>query len=620
MKTIEEQLIELGVRLRGFHAGNQKTLCPKCSHQRKKKTDPCLSVTLDQGEARLKCHNCGWGHVITERADTPARLPKRRIAPAKPAPVDDEQSIPEKVLGWFLKRGISADVVKKNRIFYTKVWMPQYPDVKEGVPVIAFPYFRRGEAVNVKYRTAEKHFRQVKDAEKILYGIDDVTSDATDLIWVEGEMDKLALNEAGYWNVVSPPDGAPSAFRWSGGDNRCVVHKSITDPSVKECEACGAKRDGIPSHEDDAKFEYLWNCREFIGRFSRHILAFDSDTPGLILMDEIARRIGKEKCWKVAWPNQNDSQIKDANEALLECGVDVVRECIGSAAPYPIEGLYQAADFESDVLRLYNLGRARGVSTGFFNLDKIYSIVPGQLSVVTGYPGSGKSEFIDALNVNLATNNGWVHAVCSFENPQDEHIAKLAAKWIGAPFYDGPTPRMSEWEVQSALRWINKHFIFIKPNDTDSPTIDWILEKAEAAVFRYGIRTLTIDPYNEIEHKIGNGVSETKYISETLSKVKRFAARCGVHVFFVAHPKTLERREHIGQAPGLYDISGGANWSNKTDFGISVHRAFMPDGKRSRKTEIHVKKVRFQWAGTEGIVALEHQATKGGKYVPSDLD
>lgn len=50
---------------------------------------------------------------------------------------------------------------------------------------------------------------QEKGAEKILYGLDDVRG-CEEIIVVEGEMDKLALEEAGFLNVVSVPDGAPA--------------------------------------------------------------------------------------------------------------------------------------------------------------------------------------------------------------------------------------------------------------------------------------------------------------------------------------------------------------------------------------------------------------------------
>jgi hypothetical protein len=49
---------------------------------------------------------------------------------------------------------------------------------------------------------------QEANTEKILYGLDDIKR-ARDIIIVEGEIDKLSMEEAGYRNCVSVPDGAP---------------------------------------------------------------------------------------------------------------------------------------------------------------------------------------------------------------------------------------------------------------------------------------------------------------------------------------------------------------------------------------------------------------------------
>lgn len=62
---------------------------------------------------------------------------------------------------------------------------------------------RDGQLVNVKYRTLDKKFWQVKGAEKVLYGLDDIAPGATDVVIVEGEVDKLSLMEAGIKAVVS---------------------------------------------------------------------------------------------------------------------------------------------------------------------------------------------------------------------------------------------------------------------------------------------------------------------------------------------------------------------------------------------------------------------------------
>jgi hypothetical protein len=93
----------------------------------------------------------------------------------------------------------------------------------------------------------------VKGAEKVLYGLDDVKG-AAEIIIVEGEMDKLALEEAGLTNVLSVPDGAPREVR----------------PGE------------VPPPGEDTKFGYLWNCRAVLDQALRIVLATDGDAPGQV--------------------------------------------------------------------------------------------------------------------------------------------------------------------------------------------------------------------------------------------------------------------------------------------------------------------------------------------------
>ncbi|XP_019179216.1 PREDICTED: twinkle homolog protein, chloroplastic/mitochondrial-like [Ipomoea nil] len=72
------------------------------------------------------------------------------------------------------------------------------------------------------------------------------------LLQVEGEMDKIAMEEAGFRNCVSVPDGAPASV------------------SKKE----------LPPEDQDTRYKYLWNCKEFFEKASRIILATDGDPPG----------------------------------------------------------------------------------------------------------------------------------------------------------------------------------------------------------------------------------------------------------------------------------------------------------------------------------------------------
>jgi len=102
-----------------------------------------------------------------------------------------------------------------------------------------------------------------------------------------------------------------------------------------------------------------------------------------------------------------------------------------------------------------------------------------------------------------------------------------------------------------------------------------------------------IDPYNELDHQRAKSITETEYVSQLLTKLKRFAQHYSVHVFFVAHPRTLHQWD--GKAPGLYDISGSAHFVNKADNGIVVHRSRDPEAENPDHVQIILRKVR--WVG-----------------------
>lgn len=575
---LHEALFAEGIRPRKHTEGEHRTTCPKCSHTRKKKTDPCLAVKIDgDGGATWLCQHCGWsGNIASERYCYREPTFKRQHAAkpphARPVPPENPEK-PESMFQWFEGRGISQETVDDAGCYLTTQWFPR---TEKNERCIAFPYTRDGQLVNHKYRTQAKDFRQDKGAEPILYNVDAVAGTDT-AIFVEGEMDVLSMIEAGYPATVSLPTGAPPEG------------KAETDPDAK-------------------RYAALVNCETELAHVTKFVLAGDADGPGRGLMEELARRLGKERCWRVRWPAINDAPCKDANQVLVEHGADVLRECIEAAEPYPIAGLHDAGDFEADVLALYRGERSKGLSTGWPRLDEHMTIRPGDLSIVTGIPNHGKSEFVDALMVNMARLHGWGFAVCSFENGPDEHIAKLAEKYAHAPFWKGPTHRMDEASLRGAMGWVREHFMFIRADD-EAPTVGWILEKARAAVLRHGVRGLVIDPFNEVEANRPSGMTETEYVSQILGKVRRFAQSNDVHVWFVAHPQKLRRDSAGGPVPvpTLYDISGSAHWANKSDFGITVHR---PDETRPI-TEIYIRKVRRKWLGKRGVVSLSYSPATG---------
>ena len=542
------------------------THCPQCSRTRKKQNVKCLQANTDKGV--WFCHHCGWSGSLQfgdERNSRPfAWKPKTY---RKPEFIRTKAS--SRINDWFAERGISAEVVESAGIREQMVYFPQ---LEESIPSLVFPYYRKGEVVNCKYRgLKQKVFRQEFDAEKILYGIDSITSLDT-LVVVEGEIDQLSCRMAGY-QAVSVPDGAPA-------------------PSSKPT---------------DKKFEYLTNCQEYLESIRKIILAVDADGPGMALEAELARRLGQERCWRVRWPEG----CKDANDVLLKHGAHMLAKCLEEAKPWPIDHVILPGDLLEDLQSLRTQREIQGLSTGWSGLDEFYTIMPGELTIVTGIPGHGKSEVIDALMLNLANLHEWSIAFCSPENlPVTRHCMKLLEKQCGGPFYDkGPTARMSDLEMIDALEFLHAHISLIAPEE--SLTIPDLLTKAKGLVYQRGIRALVIDPWNEFDHRRAAGLSETEHVSSSLGLLRRFARNYGVHVWVVAHPAKIQKNMNDQYpVPRPYDISGSAHWYNRADNCLSIWRD-VGNVETRHYTEVHVQKIRNKYVGSVGMAKLQWDSRCG---------
>lgn len=563
---------DFGIEVRPGATGNHATTCPQCSPHRKNAKAKCLSANIEDGV--WLCHHCSWSGTLKQGTDRKSN-PWENVPKTWKKPTFKHQPVKETTLAWFEKRGIPKEVVERNRISFEKVYMPA---VEMEVDCIRFPVIRNGEVVNIKSRDGKKNFRQESGCERILYGVDDITGDT--MIIVEGEIDKLSLEVAGFPNTVSVPDGAPS-------------------PTAKDY---------------NSKFEFLENCEELLNRVKKFILAVDNDEPGKVLEEELARRIGRERCERVTWPEG----CKDANEVLVKHGADDLRMCVKMSRPYPISGVFEVTDIYLDIKHLYSQGIQRGALPGWKSLNELYSVRTGEWTVVTGIPGSGKSEVVDAMMVNLALNENWTFAIFSPENqPVQRHAAKLAEKFIGKPFYKNDfVERMAPHELERAATFLHKHFVFVSPND-DELTVDAVLEKIRQMVLRRGVKGAVIDPWNELDHQRPSGITETEYISSAITKIRRFARECNIHIWLVAHPTKLQKDKATGQypVPTLYDISGSAHWRNKADNGITVFREIATG---SKEVEVHVQKIRFKEIGKVGVATLEYNYSNGRYTDPND--
>ena len=546
--------------------GQHRIVCPSCGRERKKKTDRTMSVKVDKDGAIYNCWHCQENGIVPLQDRSPVWQSDRRATVAV-APKRSWDDLNPDGIEFLKTRGISEATARNLGIRSAQHFIQSAGAV---VDCVVFPYLNKGQQYAAKIRaTGSKGFSS-HGAPASLWNLQNVEPGDW-LIICEGEIDAATLVEAGYTGATSIPSGA--------------VLK-VADTGINP--------------EEDGKFRFVCDAKEKIDAAARVVICCDADAPGQAAAEEIARRIGKDRVWIVDYPEG----CKDANEVWIKHGQQGIDDLITNCRPWPISGLYDSSHFFEGVDEIYANGMGGGESTGYSCIDDLYTIAPGMLTIVTGHPSSGKSEFVDQIMVNLAQNKKWTHAVCSFENDPRLHIAKLISKYMRKPFFEGFEERMSPEELEMGKAFIREHFSFIYQADGAMATLESIIERLKVAVMRYGIRTAVIDPYNYIQKP--KDMAETEWISVMLTKVRLFAQAHGLHIWFVAHPaKMLRNAEGKVPAPGGYDISGSAAWFAKADHGLTLHR---PDPMYSSAVQFVSWKSRFSWLGRQGKVEMTYDA------------
>ncbi len=540
--------------------GKTQGICPLCSSDRQPKNQKLKCASYDWERGLGTCHHCDSSfqlHTYQRKGSSQ----KTYIRPDA-LNVVDPKDITSKVFKWFESRGISQKTLDDLMVTEGPEFMPQ---TGKSENTIQFNYIIGDELINVKYKDGRKNFKLYKGAEKVFYNINSIVGFDTCVI-TEGEMDVLALHEAGITNAISVPNGATL---------------------------------------NSNNLDYLDNCIDYFEDKEKVILAVDNDEPGQALQQELIRRLGAEVCFMASFED-----CKDANEYLIKYGKEQLRNKINDARPVPLENVKTFKDIEDEITDFVKNGFKPGYQIGLPNFDDIFSTYTGQFITVTGIPSSGKSDFVDQMVVGYNQKYQWKTAFASPENaPTYLHAHKLMRKiWQGMPTRNDI--HSDKWN--QIAEHCNDNFFHI---DMERYTLESVLRKGAELVKRKGIKCLVIDPFNKIRDVDCKTEDVNRYTMEYLTKIEMFCKKYDVLVFIVAHPTKMYRdKDGKIEEPTMYNIKGGGEWYDASYHGIMVHRDY-----EAKTVKAKVLKVKFQNLGENGAEAHFKWEHKSGCFIPHQL-
>lgn len=563
--------------------GEVYIVCPICTPMRKPehKKERKLAVNTTRIPHPWRCNHCGAaGYVVDE-----AFMAKLKTKPLLQMPKADPVS-PD-VMAWFEdKRAIKEKTIKKFKIKVSResVYQSKNKDPEKigkfaNRKCINFPYMKNGMLINVKYRDQDKNFSMIKGASKTLYNIDSVKGEKY-AVFVEGEFDCMAYDQAGITSVVSVPNGA-----------------TITKEEKEHFD-----KYGTVDIQSNINLDYLDDCIEDLAHLETIYIATDSDAPGVKLREELARRLGKNRCYWIRFDQYEYDQVdegtircKDANDVLSSQGEKTLAASIHGATPYPIEGVYAGDAFLDEMLIEFDEGRKKGLSTGYKSLDAHFNWMRGWPVVMNGYPGEGKSSFLFNLICISTLLYKWKWGIYAPENYPPKNIVDTMAEILIGNTADktvdtDPTKRIRKREYEAAIReHIGKYIYFL--NNEKGFTPEELREKKRQMVKQYGIVGFLTDPWKNLRHYY-RGLRDDQYLGQELGEEVRFTTSYNM-VNLIAHhpPNPIRGKDGEIKVPNQYNLTGGAIW-NQTAFQIgTVHRQNRMDVYNTL-TEFHVNKVK----------------------------
>ena len=285
------------------------------------------------------------------------------------------------------------------------------------------------------------------------------------------------------------------------------------------------------------------------------------------------------------------------------------------------DGMIDYDSFYKQVQETINEGDRVGFEVSFKNLANIFRLKGSGILTVTGIPGHGKTEMVDAIVGDLGRMYGHETFIVGFEQTPAEHVVKVMRKAVGTNITCPSYAKDNQPKIKEAYNFVTKYIKHINTTKTGG-NINKILEYLAVQIKQSrdagnNPKYVVIDPFNMLSIK--GKFSGHEKIEEILRRLTHFSHQMGVLVILVAHPFKMKKDDKTGtyEVPDFYSVKGSSAFFEMSYHGLVVYRTgYNP----SDPVFVRVLKMKQNNLGSPGEEAFFVYDKGSGRYYPIDSE
>jgi hypothetical protein len=262
----------------------------------------------------------------------------------------------------------------------------------------------------------------------------------------------------------------------------------------------------------------------------------------------------------------------------------------------PAEALLNPSEVMAEMGEAWLKQSTNGSPTHFPSLAGSWSWMPGEATLVTGWPGHGKTELMLQLMVVKSIYDGWTWGLDCPENmPSWKLVRKLAQVYLGQTLNPQYRRRsLSRAEYDAACAWVVQHFHIVNPRKAGK--LDEVLAVMQHLVEAKKTKGFLFDPWNTLTDNLRDyGGRDDEMLKHQLGKLCDYAEDYDQCAIVCAHPSG-EARKSDGtlKVPDQFSVAQGRMWANKIDNLLVVHRPNYDNDPDDNAVAFHAKKIKEQ--------------------------